>query len=60
MAALKRATVQTRTQCVRLRIRFRFSYEALDPVLRRVLSDERVLAGLLPQMALESFIGVIK
>ena len=32
---------------------FRFSYEALDPVLRRVLSDEGVLAGPLPQMVLE-------
>ena len=37
-----------------------FSYEALDPVLCRLLSDERVLAGLLPQMALESFIRVIR
>ena len=48
MAALRRATVQTRTLCVRLRIRFRFSYEALDAVLCRVLSDEGVLACPLP------------
>ena len=37
-----------------------FSYEALDPVLRRVLSDERVLASPLPRMALESLIRVIR
>ena len=39
---------------------FVFSYEALDPVLCRVLSDELVLAAPLPQMALECFIRVIR
>ena len=39
---------------------FVISYEALDPVLCRVLSDERVLAAPLLQMALESFIRLIR